>query len=160
MEIIEIGSKFPEDNMKAPTYPIWRQDIVKYTEEVAKILQQKYPEGGFNLYCMGSSGIYVATILDLLLPISDIIYVRKMGENGHNHYHWEKNGYVNVFVDDFIETGNTFRQVYRKVVACTNKGIEVIATVSNSLSLDTNVKGIEKDLSNYLCERPQLFIKY
>jgi hypothetical protein len=77
---------------------------------------------GISLVCRGSSGVFVSAIFFELLrhkfPNKDIriIYVRKEGEKAHDkNLNSFNTNYLSIFVDDFIESGETVEKCYKYV---------------------------------------------
>lgn len=66
----------------------------------------------------GSSGIILCTLLHLYLPDSEIVHVKKNGEESHSHHTdlWtDFSGKTLIFVDDFMCSGSTYMRVYKEV---------------------------------------------
>lgn len=71
-----------------------------------------------NLFCTGSSGAIIASIISYLLKEKNIdtriIYIKKEGEHSHSSYNDDLDTMgINIFVDDFIVTGSTIHRALK-----------------------------------------------
>lgn len=98
--------------------------LVKVAKRLANKLNKIFKEDGVNHIClnyMGMSGVSHATALATALQAINpklkvsMRYVRKAGEDAHGihieHYFCDDSYPHHIFVDDFIEEGNTFNAV-------------------------------------------------
>lgn len=87
-----------------------------------------------NVYCRGSSGAILAALFVSFLgnnkPIT-IVHVKKPGEQSHA-YSTPNNSssYINIIIDDFIETGNTVNEIYKCV---TNGKVDIFIIQSSNI---------------------------
>lgn len=101
-------------------YPITDQmHLLKIIiDNIVEIVNQNNILEGKTLvmWCRGSSGAIISGILSYIIPNSVIQHVKKPGETSHSmgRYVTHTKTY-NVFVDDFIGTGNTFRAVLNEM---------------------------------------------
>jgi len=71
-----------------------------------------------NIWCRGSSGAILASLFASHLNVeSTICHVKKDGEKSHcsgiNPYFFK---FVNVIIDDFVETGSTVNAIFDKMI--------------------------------------------
>ena len=84
-------------------------------------LQQMYlykniPIPKIRLWCSGSSGIAVASLIASRINIENIIYIPKNNEKNHRHFtaarvHYGSEYFLDAFVDDFMDEGTTCLRV-------------------------------------------------
>lgn len=112
MTILETG------NAKSTHYPLG----IKMSEDIViiNLLIQKfkciphYYGKNINIYCAGSSGAIMATILSMNVANCKILHIKKEGEQSHSQYSPLKpytENYINVIIDDFIASGDTVNRI-------------------------------------------------
>lgn len=96
------------DNMKL---------VNRLIKNFVKIKNKKFRECRVMLFCRGSSGAYIAALFAAkLLADTEIIYVRKEGEQRHGTENFVlRDTDLIVFVDDFVCTGETMRALYKDI---------------------------------------------
>lgn len=94
---------------------------------MAPLIKQVAREKGktaINLWCRGTSGMFYASFVakDIIGMPTRVCYLRKEGEKSHGCDFPEPifDHSLDVFVDDFIESGETIDLVYQSL--CKNKG--------------------------------------
>lgn len=108
---------YPHKNYR---YPITDQmNLLKIIiNDIVEIVNQNniLEDKTLVMWCRGSSGAIIAGILSYLIPNSIIQHVKKPGEHSHStgRYVKRENTY-NIFVDDFIGTGETFYRVQEEM---------------------------------------------
>lgn len=80
-----------------------------------------------NIWCRGSSGAILATLLASNLSNNcKICHVKKEGENSHcsrpNYY----TSAVNIIIDDFISSGETLNAIWDEVIKSLQGGINIL----------------------------------
>ena len=151
-----------ETHLDKPTYPILStQDKVIERVELSIItLKKLYKDKHLSFLCMGSSGLFIATILKLKIPNSSIIYIRKENESAHDYDRIiedrksRNTKTIVIFVDDFIENGTTFNQCYKYSIA----PINAILTISGSHGT-YHYDVIKKQCKEWKNKIPKYFIK-
>jgi hypothetical protein len=110
---------------------------------------------GINLVCRGSSGVFVSAIFYELLKDKlpnkniNIVYIRKIGEKSHcNTYNNIENSYVTIFVDDFIERGETIEACYNYV---SEKGIKLFDWCVCSYMCSVGLDKVKLFVTNLVC---------
>jgi len=92
--------------------------INRLISKFTKFKSKKFPKHRTLLFCRGSSGAIVAALFAAkLLGDTQIIYVRKRGENRHGAQNFLlQDTDLIVFVDDFICSGETMRAMYGDIL--------------------------------------------
>lgn len=102
------------------SYPVGENmdEATEYINEVAKILiNNKYcPRTNINIFCMGSSGTILSSLLySKLITYCNyitIIHIKKEGETSHSPRIREfDKSRTNIIIDDFTETGSTLKRI-------------------------------------------------
>ena len=97
-----------------------REGAVKQCKMLGEAIIDKIrsTENKYNLVCIGSSGLYIATVMQAINPdVFDIVYLRKDKETHHamgNVVSAKINRNPYIWVDDFICTGKTMENVFEK----------------------------------------------
>lgn len=91
--------------------------IDRLIKKFISVKNKKYPKHRVLLFCRGSSGAIIGGLFAAkLLGDTQIIYVRKRGENRHGAQNFLlQNNDLVVFVDDFVCTGETMRAMYKDI---------------------------------------------
>ena len=78
-----------------------------------------------RLWCSGSSGIAVATLIASRINIENIIYIPKERESNHGHFTAARvhgsEYFLDAFVDDFMDEGTTCLRVFNAAKKYLNK---------------------------------------
>ena len=79
-----------------------------------------------RLWCSGSSGIAVASLIASRINIENIIYIPKNNEKNHGHFtaarvQYGSNIFLDAFVDDFMDEGITCLRVLDAAKKYSNK---------------------------------------
>lgn len=108
MQIIHRRSKLNEMEYPVGTYIAENKDTIKY---IGRIIKKYYSDKRVNLWCRGTSGAIISSIISLQLNKCRICHIKKEGENSHGSYvNAIKDGY-NIIVDDFICSGETISTI-------------------------------------------------
>ena len=88
--------------------------------EMANAIKKAYPRKKIVLWCRGSSGTIIASVIAAKLgkKVTAIAYVRKENEDRHGVgvlYSSNDGKAINVIVDDFIETGKTINAIIDRI---------------------------------------------
>ena len=118
---------FKVKNNEDLRYPIYYkpQILLKSLNDMVNAinyyLQQMYlykniPIPKIRLWCSGSSGIAVASLIASRINIENIIYIPKNNEKNHGHFtaarvYYGSNIFLDAFVDDFMDEGTTCLRV-------------------------------------------------
>ena len=107
------------------SYPIGTdmRGISKYVSNAVIEFQKIYGSRPYNtnVFCRGSSGAILAALFTSHFPDSAmrIVHIKKDGEYSHSGQvssGFDSNA-INVIIDDFISSGETIRDVYRKALS-------------------------------------------
>ncbi len=96
-----------------------------------------------NLVCRGSSGAMISAIIASRIPqVRRIYYIRKETESTHSmpfafSSEKPKKGDLNIFVDDFMESGNTFIETV-KGFGYPLHGVVVTGSISHAVNKKTS----------------------
>lgn len=160
MKTIELGR---EGALRKCSYPPYLSPTTSSLNAriLAGILEIEYPARRFNLFCQGSSGIYVAGLIQQKLSLPcEIVYVRKHGESTHGSQDMECNtfneSHVSVFVDDFVASGCTFSRVIKSA----HRSMKVIATIGRDMNIEYTLSVIERRCKDLSCLEPELLIQF
>lgn len=84
--------------------------ILEVNTKLSELLKS---EDTVNIWCRGSSGSILATILSLNIKVKEcrICYVRKGNETQHSSRVYPLDEAINIVVDDFISSGETVRAI-------------------------------------------------
>lgn len=106
-----IKVKFPS----IANYPVgqyiksWKKNTKIYAEQI-KELNKKHKE--IYLFCRGSSGAIIASLISAYIDVEEIIFIRKPDDVSHQYSKqiYNPEGF-NVIVDDFTVTGKTIMSI-------------------------------------------------
>lgn len=120
---------YPIPNNEKLYYPLYRNpkellNTLEYFEEaINKFFEDNYTNNDLDiplirLWCSGSSGISLATLISSRIDIYDIVYVPKPNESNHGHGYYSgtinnSTAIFNVFIDDFMDEGTTLLRIYK-----------------------------------------------
>jgi hypothetical protein len=96
---------------------------IQFIDAAAPLVQNIIGEKALNIWCRGSSGAILASLL--VAKLSDkntkkILHVKKKGETSHHgNCFYISSSEVNLIIDDFCETGETLNKIYEKLSAFT-----------------------------------------
>jgi orotate phosphoribosyltransferase-like protein len=86
-------------------------------EEIADAINEHYLGKSIKLWCRGSSGSMIATLVSQHLENCSISHVKKSGENSHsNSYHGNPRD-INIIIDDTMSSGETVLEIYRTMTS-------------------------------------------
>jgi pyrimidine operon attenuation protein/uracil phosphoribosyltransferase len=112
-----------DTNLEDLTYPVGlnlSRNLRTITRMADRLRDVVKSDQKVNLVCMGSSGAIIAALI--LSQMTDtslfrVLHVKKDGECSHSGCASERVNAedVNVFVDDFIRTGNTLKRTAKKL---------------------------------------------
>lgn len=128
------------------------QIIKGYTEVITEILEKYEIEKDIVLFCTGSSGAIIASIIVQNLITSDalgrrdikVYHIKKEGEKSHHNVRdiFHTNRY-NIIVDDFVSSGESIRRILNAYKDC----VFDLLVVSNIYSKEL-VESLGKQIRN------------
>lgn len=100
-------------------YPVGHNlDVnIPLIKKMATKIKEIYPTECIDLWCRGSSGTIIASIIASTIEINNIQYVRRENESDSHSCgisNTESN-VINIIVDDFICSGNTIKAIIQKM---------------------------------------------
>lgn len=108
----------PFHNCRSLKYPIGHnlQDSFAYIDEVLPFVQSVVGSRPVNVWCRGSSGAILATLLIKGLDNTCYIqHVKKEGESAHdNGLRYNEDDRLNIIIDDFCRSGSTLNAIWRE----------------------------------------------
>lgn len=118
----------------AYSYPIYKINITKQVKLMTREVLKLVPYNKIILVCRGSSGLYIATMMQFCEPDRfDLLYVRKEGEKQHSetvYNHCDTSGSELLFVDDFVCKGSTLRRCNSWCVRVLGRGLDHVMLMS------------------------------
>ncbi len=110
-------------NCGSINYPVGLniRDNVKIIQDLTnEFLKYENKDTPINLLCMGSSGAIMAAIFATIVPNVIILHIKKDGESSHSscdNYSrfFRDETRLNIIIDDFIVTGSTVNNIYKKI---------------------------------------------
>lgn len=119
LPILPIGVQ--TENLVYCDYPVGRNLVTakEFAKETAKAFSTISPYHGrnINIFCRGSSGVILATYFSMFVENNcKICHVKKPGEYAHNDELEYDMDAINIIIDDFISSGETIRQIYKRMV--------------------------------------------
>lgn len=107
-------------NSKGIAYPVGHNFSynIAAMNNMVKILKRLYPDSSthFVFWTAGSSGPIIASyVASKLKNRVSINHIKPKGVNTHSKGLITSNRSTHIFIDDFIEEGNTFKMVYEKI---------------------------------------------
>jgi len=99
-------------------YPIGENigDAIKYIDDVTPLIKEIIKDYPVNIWCSGSSGAILATLLVKNLDNQCIIcHVKKKGESSHhgNSFGKAQRAAINIVLDDFARSGETLDRIWQ-----------------------------------------------
>ncbi len=159
MNIIEIPGK-------EIGYPVGLHmpDALLYIDEVAKYINENIKDKTIHVFCIGSSGAILASLLYSQVVSGNKLYVchiKKVGENSHSGHNLTfKKSDINIIIDDFSYTGTSLENIYNAIgqmsviidylilSKITNGACYTIANIIKPLNVITTIEG--RELSRYV----------
>src|SRR5688572_6087483 len=119
---MQFKNRIENKNLGTIGYPVG-EDFAgarKLAKEMAKELGKLYRTDPIYIWCRGSSGAIIASIIgDQLGTVQKIYHVKKEGETSHSSYHSTSPDVFaspnrHIIVDDFMATGETIRHIWNE----------------------------------------------
>ena len=101
-----------------PLYPVYqhmKQLCITVNNIIKTVKKHKLHKQEIVLWCRGSSGAAIAALIAAKLPNCSIVHVKKHREEHHYSDLDIKQKAYNVFVDDFISSGTTLKEVIKTI---------------------------------------------
>ena len=88
---------------------------------MADTIKKYYGGKKISLWCRGSSGAIISGIIASRVDNCIICHIKKQREYSHASTSFDAESEVNIIVDDFIETGETIREIHKQAIKTVRK---------------------------------------
>lgn len=117
---------------------------MNYINNAFEILQPLVKDKkDINLWCMGASGMHVASLLVSKFDVNDydikICYIRKEDDECHDvrrELYFHEDG-LNIMIDDVVETGNTLNLLQKECKEKTKLDVDMLIVSSGCYRMTT-----------------------